>query len=193
MLLSCYVRVSEWMYTCLNVKEPLAWNRRDIWSLSDSNGIRTHNHLVRKRTLNHLVKLAKQLSCVVSTYLYGAFDRMLLSCHIRGNVLAKWFSVLFRTKWLWIRNPSVSLKLPFEFSHFLPILEGSLSWFLIDFVGNNILILIFTFQGLLTANFLSLNPFDLSHLSVLPYRNSKWRFFGCGSVSGYVLESVLPY
>ena len=30
----------------------------NIWSLSDGNGIRTHNHLVRKRTLNHLAKLA---------------------------------------------------------------------------------------------------------------------------------------
>ena len=28
-----------------------------FWSLSDSNGIRTHNHLVRKRTLNHLASL----------------------------------------------------------------------------------------------------------------------------------------
>ena len=28
-------------------------------SLSDCNGNRTHNHLVRKRTLNHLAKLAK--------------------------------------------------------------------------------------------------------------------------------------
>ena len=27
--------------------------------LSDSNGIRTHNHLVHKRTLNYLAKLAK--------------------------------------------------------------------------------------------------------------------------------------
>ena len=27
--------------------------------LSDSNRIRTHNHLIRKRTLNHLAKLAK--------------------------------------------------------------------------------------------------------------------------------------
>ena len=27
--------------------------------LSDCNGTRTHNHLVRKRTLNHLAKLAK--------------------------------------------------------------------------------------------------------------------------------------
>ena len=29
------------------------------------NGIRTHNHLVRKRTLNYLAKLTKWLSCVV--------------------------------------------------------------------------------------------------------------------------------
>ena len=37
--------------------------------LSDSNGIRTHNQIVRKRTLNYLAKLAIWLSCVVSTYL----------------------------------------------------------------------------------------------------------------------------
>ena len=41
---------------------------------SDCNETRTHNHLVCKRTLNHLAQLAKLLSCVVSTYLYGAFD-----------------------------------------------------------------------------------------------------------------------
>ena len=41
----------------LNVKERLARNRCDIWSLSDSNGIQTHDHLVCKRTLNHLAKL----------------------------------------------------------------------------------------------------------------------------------------
>ena len=48
-----------------------------IWcrsSLSDCNWTRTHNHLVLKRTLNHLAKLAKWLSCVGSTYLHGAFD-----------------------------------------------------------------------------------------------------------------------
>ena len=61
---------------CRNVKKLLAWSRRHIWSLSDSNWIWTHNHLVRKQTLNHLAKLAKWLSCVVSTYLYGAFDCM---------------------------------------------------------------------------------------------------------------------
>ena len=31
---------------CMNVKELLAWNRHDIWRLSDCNGTRTHNHLV---------------------------------------------------------------------------------------------------------------------------------------------------
>ena len=31
--------------------------RRNTWSLSDSNGTRTHNHLVRNRTLSHLAKV----------------------------------------------------------------------------------------------------------------------------------------
>ena len=35
----------------------------------NSNGIRTYNHLVCKETLNHLVKMAKWLSCLVRTYL----------------------------------------------------------------------------------------------------------------------------
>ena len=40
----------------------------------------THNHLVHKRTLNHSAKLAKWLSCVVSTYLYGHLT--VCSCHV---------------------------------------------------------------------------------------------------------------
>ena len=40
-------------------------------TICDCNSIQTHNHLVRKRTLNHFAKLAKWLTCVVSTYLYG--------------------------------------------------------------------------------------------------------------------------
>ena len=57
-LLSCHVRVSEWIHThnCLNVKELLARSRRHIWSLSDCNVIRTYNHLVPKQTLNNLAK-----------------------------------------------------------------------------------------------------------------------------------------
>ena len=47
---------------------------------SDCNWTRTHNHLGLKRTCNHLAKLAKWSSCVVSTYLYGTLDCMFLSC-----------------------------------------------------------------------------------------------------------------
>ena len=45
------------LYISLNVKELLAQNRRDISILSDTYGILTHDHLVRKRTLNHLSKI----------------------------------------------------------------------------------------------------------------------------------------
>ena len=73
-----YVFPSECtLYSCLIVKELLAGNRWDIWSLSDNNWIRMHNHLVRIRTLNNLAELVKWSSCVVSSYLYGAFDCML--------------------------------------------------------------------------------------------------------------------
>ena len=63
---------------CLNVKELLVRNRRHIWRLSDSNGIRIHNDLVHERTFNHLAKLAN---------------------------LAKWLLVNLRTKCLWVRIP----------------------------------------------------------------------------------------
>ena len=62
----------------LNIKELLGRSRHHIWSLIDSTGIRTHDHLVLKRTLNYLAKVAKWLSCVLSTYLHGGFDCMLL-------------------------------------------------------------------------------------------------------------------
>ena len=69
-------------YSCLNVKELLARNNHDIWNLSDINGIWTHNHLVRKRTLNHLAKLVK------------------------------WLSVRLRTNWLWVRISLLSIITP---------------------------------------------------------------------------------
>ena len=55
---SCHVtypcQIESILYSCLNVKELLAQSRRQIWSLSDCNWTKTHNHLVRKRTLNDL-------------------------------------------------------------------------------------------------------------------------------------------
>ena len=63
--LSCHVRVSEWIHTCLNVEDLLARSRREIWSLSDCNWTWTYNHLVRKRRLKHLAKLTGQLGQMV--------------------------------------------------------------------------------------------------------------------------------
>ena len=71
-------RVNRHSIVCLNVKKLLSQNRRHIWSLSKSNGIRIHKDLVCKWTLNNLVKLANLLICVVSTYLNRAFDCMIL-------------------------------------------------------------------------------------------------------------------
>ena len=95
-------RVNPHSIVCLNVKKLLAPSGHHIWSLSDSNVIRTHNHLFRKRTLNHLAKLAKWLSCVVITYLYGVFDYMLLSCHVRISewIHALWFAWMSRNSLL---------------------------------------------------------------------------------------------
>ena len=92
-IISC--RVLEWTHppsiVSLNTKELLLPSRCHIWSLSDISKIRTHNLLVCKRTLNHLAQLAKWLSCVVSTYLYSAFNCTLLSCHVR---VSEWTQTL---------------------------------------------------------------------------------------------------
>ena len=53
-----------------------------MWYCYDCNGTLTHNHLVCKQTFNHLAKMAKWFSCVVSTHLYSAFDCMFLSCYV---------------------------------------------------------------------------------------------------------------
>ena len=82
--------------SCLNVKKLFARSRREIWRLSDCNWTRTQNHLVLKRTLNHLAELAKWLSCVLITYLYGAFDCKFLSCHVRAFQSE---STLYRVTW----------------------------------------------------------------------------------------------
>ena len=83
---SCHVSYAfqseSTFYSCLNVKEFLARMIREIWSLTDCTLTGTLNHLFRKQTLTHLAKLAKRLACVLSSYLYGAFDCMYFSCHV---------------------------------------------------------------------------------------------------------------
>ena len=56
-------RVNPHSIVCLSVKELIARSRRHVWSLNDSNDIRTHNHLVRRRVwLNGWVFVYEQLS-----------------------------------------------------------------------------------------------------------------------------------
>ena len=79
------------LYSCLNIKSFFSWSERVMWCLSDCNWTWSQNQLVRKRTLNHLAELAKWLSCVLSTYLYGTFDRMFLPYHVN---VSEWLSLL---------------------------------------------------------------------------------------------------
>ena len=76
-------RVNPHPVVCVNFKELLVRSRQHSWSLSDSKEVRTHNHIVGKRTRKHIARLAKWVSCVVSTYIYGAFDCMVLLCRVR--------------------------------------------------------------------------------------------------------------
>ena len=90
MCLSCHVHHLEsisTIYSDLNVNEILARSSCEIWIMSDCNSTRTHNHIVYKWALKHLAKLPKWMSCLASTYLYGAFDCMFLSCHVRDSEL----------------------------------------------------------------------------------------------------------
>ena len=54
-------RVNPHSIVCLNVRELLPQSRCHIWSLSDSNVIGAHKHLVSKRTLDHLAKWLHQV------------------------------------------------------------------------------------------------------------------------------------
>ena len=91
MLLSCHVRVSEWIHNCLNVKELLAWSRCEIWSLSDGNWTRTQNHLALKWTLNHLTELANVWVFVQELNGSGFKSKCShLSCLLRVSVGTFW-------------------------------------------------------------------------------------------------------
>ena len=100
-LILCHYRITyifqnkSRIYNCLNVKKLLGRNRNDTRNLSDCNGSPTHNHLVFKKTLNHLAKPTKWLGWIVSRYLYGEFDCMSLSCPVR---ISEWIHTLYLPK-----------------------------------------------------------------------------------------------
>ena len=82
---TCAFQSESTLYSCLNLKELLAWSRREIWSLSDCNWTWTQNHLVRKRTLDHLAKLAYKLH---GSELSGSGFESSCSHYIEGDDLA---------------------------------------------------------------------------------------------------------
>ena len=82
-------RVNLHSIVCLNVKKLLARRSCHIWSLNDSNVIRTHNHLVRKRTLRLRTKWL--WVCITLLSLIPCFNDFLLwNClpcygHVSGS------------------------------------------------------------------------------------------------------------
>ena len=55
-------QIESTLYSCLNVKELLTRTSRDIWRLSDSNGIRTHSHLRIMMNLSIINILANRVA-----------------------------------------------------------------------------------------------------------------------------------
>ena len=177
-LVACFYHVTYAFHSCLNIKELLAQNRRNIWSLSDCNGTWADNHLVRTRTLNHLAKLAKRLSCVVRTNLYLIWLHFLIiSCliilrrtwhdrKIQSNAsyilvittqvirfasLGKWSSVSLRTKWCWVQFIGVWYVLYFLIFLFLFTIFRILCLFMYSNINSFVVIpLPFYFQYFLT-------------------------------------------
>ena len=69
-------------------------DRGNIWSLIDCNGIRTHSHLVCKRTLNHFAKLS---DCVFE-YRHQ-FRVYFIVKNFSKKFLFIWTNVLFSYQW----------------------------------------------------------------------------------------------
>ena len=98
--IACAIESQSTLYIFLNLKEHHAPNRCNIWSLSDSNGTQTHNHLARKRTLNYLTKLSKWWAVfwILICNEVGIHNR--LACRRILNHLAKipkWLSCVLRS------------------------------------------------------------------------------------------------
>ena len=102
------------LYSYMNINEFFAQNRRDIWSLSDTNGIQSQEHLIQKQTLSHLAKLATRLSCVVITYLYYGFGCILLSYYLR---VSEWTCTPKLTEFWGNRCSKHARNLKFEQEH----------------------------------------------------------------------------
>ena len=121
-MMSCTsFRVNLHSIVGLNVKEPLAWSRRHIWSLSDSNEIQTHTHLVCKWNVclftNQVVvgsNLVERKSvcffCFVLSLMRLYWRHCLFSCineiNFNFSSVQKIKNKCFCYTWKWICNTS---------------------------------------------------------------------------------------
>ena len=119
---SCHVTYAfqseSTLYCCLNIKELLAWSRPQIWRLSDYNWTRTQNHLVRKRTLNHLARkclFTNEYSCS-HLYFYN-LSRVMHKCLLReySCFSVTWF--LFEFFGWWSCNISINFTVDINRNH----------------------------------------------------------------------------
>ena len=91
------------LYSCLNVKELFAWNKRKIRGVSDCSWAWTHNHLLRKRTIiNHdptglMIELLWELICAVHltlffyhvTYAFQSESTLYICLNTKNSLLKK--------------------------------------------------------------------------------------------------------
>ena len=65
-------------------------------------GFKTHNHLVREWALNHFAKLTKwmeQITLFLTVLVLEETTVFIFSKYLKEANLAKWLSVLLRTRW----------------------------------------------------------------------------------------------
>ena len=90
---STFFQSKSILFSCLNVKDIIARNSCDIWSLSDSNRIRIHNHWVCKWTLISLVNLPVRLNGWVFVHELSGCRFESRYCHLQKTF---WLSDVFR-------------------------------------------------------------------------------------------------
>ena len=108
-IISCTsFRVNPHSIVCLNVKKLLARSRCHIWSLSGSNTIWTHNHLLHKWTLNHLAKEPVWQNGWMLVYEISCCGFESHCCHLIPVILmntenvAQWLKHFSLKHWLYI-------------------------------------------------------------------------------------------
>ena len=99
----------EWIFTLIlhEYQGTTCSKQAPNLKICDCDGTWTHKHLVCNETFNHLAKLAKWMSCVVSTYLYGKLNWIVFLSSKLNHLASytKWLCDDLQTKWSWMWVP----------------------------------------------------------------------------------------